>query len=389
MAAIQDVASALAPMIAQIPMYIGQEPPDEYFNKFMQVFQYGNTLGVVGFNDAVKTRMLSSRLAERFTPPNPFQNSAGNQIVTPALFLGWLEDKYREVMIGTSQASMKALINEKFSPLDTPDSYRQRIRTFTHSIADDDCLPILYNHLPENLELRVRMTAPATKDAFFTNLRNCWLESNGSRNNIQPSNITSQSLVGISTPQISQYPQFQPPLQKNNNKSQDYLDSIAERLGYPDDGSRNPDVLNKFIDDELYNRLGHANYHVKKEPKKEPFGSVNGSSSRVIKKVYTTKKPQKLQKAQKVTYRCSNCEKLGHRKNNCPGLVKKSPGPVKKTKKVNNIYQNDSENSDDEEVLILEDDEDENREQEEEEVISDEDDNTQHCFNTKKKAVFQ
>ncbi|RHZ72144.1 hypothetical protein Glove_245g35 [Diversispora epigaea] len=122
MAAIQDVTSALAPMIAQIPMYIGQEPPDEYYNKFMQVFQYGNTLGVVGFNDAVKTRMLTSRLAERFTPPNPFQNSAGNQIVTPTLFLGWLQEKYREVMIGTSQASMKVLINEKFSPLDTPDN---------------------------------------------------------------------------------------------------------------------------------------------------------------------------------------------------------------------------------------------------------------------------
>src|SRR5437016_334855 len=155
--------------------------------------------------------MLSSRLAKRFIPPDPFQNSAGQQINTPTLFLGWLQEKYRDVMIGTSQASMKVLINEKFSPLDTPDSYKQRIRTFTHSIADADCLPILYNHLPENLELRVRMTAPATKDAFFTNLRNCWLESNGSRSNIQPSNIASQSHVAISTPppQITYYQQPQ------------------------------------------------------------------------------------------------------------------------------------------------------------------------------------
>src|SRR5205085_3219465 len=236
MAAIQDVTSALAPMIAQIPMYIGQEPPDESFNKFMQVFQYGNTLGVGEFNDAVKTRMLSSRLAERFTPPNPFQNRAGNQINTPALFIDWLEDKYREVMIGTSQASMKALINEKFSPLDTPDSYKQRIRTFTHSIADADCLPIIYNHLPENVELRVRMTAPATKDDFFTNLRNCRLESNGSRSNIQPSNAQSAlSLkdIAIPTPQITYYqqPHLQPQLQtqENKNRAMDHLEIIAMR----------------------------------------------------------------------------------------------------------------------------------------------------------------
>ncbi|RHZ79348.1 hypothetical protein Glove_149g115 [Diversispora epigaea] len=69
-AALTDVTSALAPIITQIPMYIGQKPPIEYYNKFMQVFQYGNTLGVAGFNDAVKTRMLLFRLAKRFIPPN-------------------------------------------------------------------------------------------------------------------------------------------------------------------------------------------------------------------------------------------------------------------------------------------------------------------------------
>ncbi|CAG8751156.1 6894_t:CDS:2, partial [Dentiscutata erythropus] len=193
---------------------------------------------------------------------------------------------------------------------------QNRVRDIERSHVD--CLPILYNHLPENLELRVRMTAPATKDAFFTNLRNCWLESNGSRSNIQSPNIASQTHMTIPTPppQIQYYqhpqPQSQPQQQsqENEKKSTEYLESIAMRLGYSDSASRNPDALENFIEDELYSRLGHANYHLRREP----FGQVREVNTRVItrastsgaKKVYTTKKPQK---PTKVTYKCSNCGK--------------------------------------------------------------------------------
>ncbi|CAI2191766.1 284_t:CDS:1, partial [Funneliformis geosporum] len=42
----------------------------------MQVINYGHSLGVIAFNDDVKTNVLAGKIAERFTPPNPFNNSA-------------------------------------------------------------------------------------------------------------------------------------------------------------------------------------------------------------------------------------------------------------------------------------------------------------------------
>ncbi|CAI2195394.1 1064_t:CDS:1, partial [Funneliformis geosporum] len=43
----------------------------------MQAINYGHSLGVVAFNDGVKTNVLAGKMAGRFTPPNPFNNSAG------------------------------------------------------------------------------------------------------------------------------------------------------------------------------------------------------------------------------------------------------------------------------------------------------------------------
>ncbi|CAJ0902538.1 8395_t:CDS:2 [Entrophospora sp. SA101] len=83
--------------------------------------------------------------------------------------------------------------------------------------------------------------------------------------------------------------------QKIVNKSQDHLETIAMRLGYPDDASRNPDDLENFIEDELYKRLGHANYNLRKEP----FGSRRNFPA---KKVYTNKK------SSKTSSKCSDCD---------------------------------------------------------------------------------
>ncbi|CAI2189747.1 3711_t:CDS:1, partial [Funneliformis geosporum] len=71
----------------QIPQYVGQELPDDYYNKVMQVINYGHLLEIVVFNNGVKTNILAEKMAGRFTPPNPFNNSARIAIATPALFI--------------------------------------------------------------------------------------------------------------------------------------------------------------------------------------------------------------------------------------------------------------------------------------------------------------
>ncbi|CAI2199488.1 2092_t:CDS:1, partial [Funneliformis geosporum] len=105
MATLPKVFNSMAPLLAQIPQYIGQELPDEFYNHVMQVINYGNSLGVVGFDNAIKTNVLAGKMAGRFTPPNPFNNSAGNLINTLALFIAWLRETYRAVKLSSAQAN--------------------------------------------------------------------------------------------------------------------------------------------------------------------------------------------------------------------------------------------------------------------------------------------
>jgi len=86
MATLPDVFQAMAPLLAQIPQYDEQEPPDTYYNKVMQAISYGTSLGVAAFNDVVKVTVLSGKMAGRFVPPNPFNNAAGNAVNTSDLF---------------------------------------------------------------------------------------------------------------------------------------------------------------------------------------------------------------------------------------------------------------------------------------------------------------
>src|SRR5277367_2056763 len=98
---LQHVMNAMAPLLSQILQYTGQEPPDSYYSKVMQVFNYGDRLVFVGFNDAMKTHILAGKMSEKFTSPNPFNNAAAAAVNTPALFLAWLQATYHAVKLGS------------------------------------------------------------------------------------------------------------------------------------------------------------------------------------------------------------------------------------------------------------------------------------------------
>ena len=215
----------------------------------MQAISYGTNLAVAAFNDAMKVTVLSGKMAGRFIPPNPFNNAAGNAINTSALFQAWLRDKYREVKIGTAQASMKALMHEKFHTIDTPETYEKRIRPYVDAMPYADALPILCSHLPENLELRIKISNPADLNAFFTELNNKWLEGGG------PS-MTAQAIQQIPGP--SQTLAIQP-------QKDDFKVRLARDLQYSGISSDDA-ALEQFIYDELDRRLGGKSAHIRKSP---------------------------------------------------------------------------------------------------------------------------
>ncbi|CAG8449334.1 3565_t:CDS:2 [Cetraspora pellucida] len=156
--------------------------------------------------------------------------------------------------------------------------------------------------------------------------------------------------------------------QSQYKKALDHLDFIAQRLGYPDDASRDPDALDNFIEKELYNRLGYMNFNIQ------------------TKKLYTTKKPTKAKK-KTVTRYCSMCEKAGHTKTNCPKVCRARHSVSKKAKQINNIsqygYISQSQSEDE-----IEYDQEETSQSESDQENSEIESQETNCFNLKKKVGY-
>ena len=246
MATIQDVMHTLAPLLAQLPNYDGQEPPDVYYQKLRNINEMARPLAVAGFNAVARCQVMINKMTGRFAPvPANDPYAGGNPAInTEPLFLNWLREKYREVMVGTNRSAIFALVNEKFLETDTPDSYEKRIKPLVQAMPDADALPYLFNQLPSDLEMRVRIANPATVIAFFTDLRNIWHESAGKRiqaHTIAPVNYTAQP------------------------QKDDFKIRLARDLAYTGIGTDDA-TLENFIYEELKKRLGGQTAHVRKSP---------------------------------------------------------------------------------------------------------------------------
>ncbi|GBB93305.1 hypothetical protein RclHR1_21480001 [Rhizophagus clarus] len=185
----------------------------------------------------------------------------------------------------------------------------------------------------------MKIANPANIDAYFTELKNLWLEHNP---------IISSSRMPYGQVPIQQLVSSQEtaPIQPQKN---DFKIRLARDLAYTGIGTDDA-TLENFIYEELKKRLGGQTAHVRK-------------SSFTPRSAYTTKKVVRkvIPKASaKQTRNCSACGKAGHTKVNCPRL--------KRTKKVNYVYQNEEEDPEaSEEEYIVE----EEVDSEEEEIEDD------------------
>ncbi|CAG8634159.1 10678_t:CDS:2, partial [Diversispora eburnea] len=115
------------------------------------------------FVDANKCDILKIKMAEKYTPVpgNDSYTARNSAINTPDTFLAWLKGKYSTETVGNKRIAKRFLLQEQFNSTDTPDMY---------NIPYADLLPYLYNHLSENIEVRMRMNSPVDINAFFNSL---------------------------------------------------------------------------------------------------------------------------------------------------------------------------------------------------------------------------
>jgi hypothetical protein len=207
--------------------------------------------------------------------------------------------------------------------------------------------------MPQEMGMRLRIANPANLDTFFSELRKVWLECRG-RITEQPATPSLSKALSTSLPQ-----------------KDDFKTRLAKDLSYT--GIEMDDVtLEKFIYEELQKRLGGKTAHVRKSP--FAFRSAY-ATKKVVKKV-TPKTSSKLVR------HCSACGKAGHTKVNCPRL--------KRTKKVNYIYQDEVEDPEDseEEYIVEEEDDPEEEEIEDDDVEyleEDDSESVRNCYAVKKK----
>ncbi|CAH1770317.1 2761_t:CDS:1, partial [Entrophospora sp. SA101] len=349
-----------------------QEPPDDYCNRVAQAISYADTLitdandaNANTFTDAHKADIYKSQMGGKYLPV-PAQYPNGTNIDTPARFRAWLRFKYQQEMVGTQQVAIQRLASELFMPTDTPETYENRIRPFVLGVPNNDAnaLGFLMKHLPDELFTRMKVAQPTDIDAFFTNLKNMWMERKpssfnyGSANNMngmvsqvpqqivqQPTYQPPQQIVQqpayqppqqiVQQPafqppqQIVQQPVFQPPqqivqqpelqpFQRNFRPKTEKAKYYEELKNYAEMGLEVEDnrVLEPMeIDYAIINKVNQI-----KELSNIPEPTINATN---------------LSTARPIQRKCEICKKLGHTYRSCPVIRNMVANSKKKTGRVN------------------------------------------------------
>ena len=141
------------------------------------------------FDDAVKCDIFKAQIGGKYlliSVQDPYNGNAN--INSPATLHTWIRSHYQQEIVGSRQSAFQRLTQKKFLPTDSPDTYEKRIWPLLLSIVDNDAQTIgfLKNHLSGDLYTWMRAVVPASINAFFTNLKDMWLEHapnlNGSQN---------------------------------------------------------------------------------------------------------------------------------------------------------------------------------------------------------------
>ncbi|GES79857.1 hypothetical protein GLOIN_2v1481897 [Rhizophagus clarus] len=80
--------------------------------------------------------------------------------------------------VGNQQSAIQRLTQERYQPYDTPDTYEAKIRPLLLGVANNDVqvLGFLKSYLTGDFYTRMRIANPGGINAFFTELKNMWLE---------------------------------------------------------------------------------------------------------------------------------------------------------------------------------------------------------------------
>ena len=181
------VLKLMAPALAKFQPYTGQEPPDDYLDKVIQSWAYLEGHMTVlenanagDFDNAVKCNILKSMMGGKYAPV-PANNGlvVGNPAInSPDTLRAWMRAKYQRETVGNQQSAIQRLTQERYQSYDTPDTYEARIRPLLLGVVDNDAqvLGFLKSHLTGDFYTWMRIANPAGINAFFTELKNMWLE---------------------------------------------------------------------------------------------------------------------------------------------------------------------------------------------------------------------